>query len=512
MRNVFTVLYLVSKGRDVLTREEMDAVGGRARRGAKGRDWMVVSHGGVSYQLRVANTIPESLQLLEDQYFNFVVVDNRTSPNENNHGDDCFTGTLAREFMHRVHYSADPERMYPKARIIAALDPDECLADQAFELGKLKIGGYVTNPFDGSLFEMMAAIGAQAVPGKSAICLAGGGVEGFLFEMGVCMALNAHLQNTTVADFDIYCGISAGAILAAFLANGIPPEHMHAAMNGPVSKELGVYAIKPGDIFDPSFKEYGARTLGLGRKMAWPSATMMLSNLLKSVPVGFFRGEGIRRWIEKNLDHPGRSNDFRELDRELYIGATDQDSSDHVIFGHGVWRDVPISQAVRASTALTPFFVPELIRGRYFVDGQYTRTSNFHFAVERGARLVLVLDPLIPFKVDQPGYVKAKGGVFASLQGLKSVIHTRFMHSIKGAAESHPEVDFVLFKPEAEDMKLMSGSPMKYRIRTEIVNAAYRCTVKKIQKDFEILAGTFAKHGMRLQRYPRLRSKHTAIF
>ncbi len=512
MRKVFTVLYLVSKDRDVLTREEMDAIGGRARRGAKGRDWMVVSHGGVSHQLRMANTIPEALQLLEDQYFNFVVVDNRNPPDQNGHGEDCFADTLAREFMHRVHYSADPERMYPKARIIAVLDSDECLADQAFELGRLKIGGYVTNPFDGSLFEMMAAVGSQYGPGKSAICLAGGGVEGFLFEMGVCMALNAHLQNATVSDFDIYCGISAGAILAAFLANNVSPELMHAAMNGRVDPEHGVHAIKPGDIFDPGIKEYGSRMFSMGRKMAWPSATVMFANLLKTVPVGFFKGEGIRRWIEKNLDHPGRTNDFRELDRELYIGATDQDSSDHVIFGHGVWRDIPISQAVRASTALTPFFVPELVRGRYFVDGQYTRTSNFHFAVERGARLVLVLDPLIPFKVDQPGYVRAKGGVFASLQGLKSVIHTRFMHSIKGAAEQHPEVDFVLFKPEAEDMKLMSGSPMKYRIRTEIVNAAYRCTVKKIQKDFEILAGTFAKHGLRLQRYPRLRSKHTAIF
>ncbi len=491
----------------------MDDAGGRARRGAKGRDWVVLSKGGVSHQLRMAHSIPEALDLLADQYFNFVVVDNRTPPGEGKDGkkSDCINDTLAKEFMHRVHYSADPERMYPKARIIAVLAPGKCLADQAFELGKLKIGGYVVDPFAGSLFQLMAGTGDHSNHGKTAICLAGGGVEGFLFELGVCMGINAHLQNASVSDFDIYCGISAGAILASFLANGIPPEHMQSAMNGPAPEEYGVHPMTPGDLFDPSYKEYGNRMFKFGRKMAWPSATVMFANMLKTVPVGFFKGEGIRKWVERNLDHVGRTNDFRKLSRELYIGATDQDSSDHVIFGHGVWKDIPISQAVRASTALIPFFQPELVRGRYFVDGQYTRTSNFHFAVERGARLVLVLDPLIPFKVDQPGYVKAKGGVFASLQGLKSVIHTRFMHSIKNAAETHPEVDFVLFKPEAEDMKLMSGSPMKYRIRTEIVNAAYRCTVKKIQKDFEILAGTFAKHGLRLQRYPRLKSKHTAI-
>jgi hypothetical protein len=61
-------------------------------------------------------------------------------------------------------------------------------------------------------------------------------------------------------------------------------------------------------------------------------------------------------------------------------------------------------------------------------------------------------------------------------------------------------------------MRLMSGSPMKYNVRTEIINSAYRCTVKKIQRDFEILAGTFARHGFRLQRYPRLRSAHREVY
>jgi hypothetical protein len=55
-------------------------------------------------------------------------------------------------------------------------------------------------------------------------------------------------------------------------------------------------------------------------------------------------------------------------------------------------------------------------------------------------------------------------------------------------------------------MRLLSGSPMKYSIRAEIMNMAYRCTVRKIQRDFEILSGTFGKHGFRLQRYPRLRA------
>ena len=107
--------------------------------------------------------------------------------------------------------------------------------------------------------------------------------------------------------------------------------------------------------------------------------------------------------------------------------------------------------------------------------------------------------------------MRAKGGVFAGIQALKAVIHTRFMHGIRHAAANHPDIDFVLFTPEDEDMRLMSGSPMKYNIRTEILNMAYRCTVRKIQRDFEILGGTFAKHGLRLQRHPRLRTAHHEV-
>jgi predicted acylesterase/phospholipase RssA len=166
---------------------------------------------------------------------------------------------------------------------------------------------------------------------------------------------------------------------------------------------------------------------------------------------------------------------------------------------------------VRASTALTPFFTPAKIRGRFFVDGQYTRTSNFHFAIERGAKLVIIVDPLVPVRVDLPGYVRKKGGVFAGLQALKAVVHTRFMRSFQQVATTHPHVDFVLFTPEGNDMRVMSGSPIKYSIRTEILNLSYRSAVRKIQRDFEVLHGMFEKHGFLLQRHPRLRAPYRKV-
>jgi predicted acylesterase/phospholipase RssA len=357
----------------------------------------------------------------------------------------------------------------------------------------------------------MAMLGSDKGLGKAAICLAGGGVEGLLFEVGVLKALNAHLQSRSVTDFDIFCGISAGSMIAAFLANGTEPEEMAAATTG--NGETSLDPVTPRIMLDPHLREYFGRMFKLGRQLPMRSWEGIVSTLLKTVPPGFFRGEVLKEFVAKQLSEQGRTDDFRTLAKELYIGATDQDTSAHVVFGAGgQWQDVPISTAVRASCALTPYFEPEKIRGRYFVDGQYTRTSNFHIAVQKGATLVVVVNPLVPIKVDQPGYVRGKGGVFSGLQALKAVIHTRFMHAIRHGVENNPDVDFVLFTPQNEDMRLMSGSPMKYNVRTEIINAAYRFTVRKIQRDFEILSGTFAKHNFRLQRHPRLRTRHLEVY
>ena len=324
------------------------------------------------------------------------------------------------------------------------------------------------------------------------------------------MAINAHLQSRSITDMDIYCGISAGSILAAFLANQTEPEEIASAVTNKKGNSA-VDPLTPDVLYDPHFKEYASRlwNLGKGIPLGW---NQIISSLLKTVPTGFFKGDALHEFVRRHLQQEGRTDDFRELKRELYIGATEQDSSTHVVFGDGQWKDVPISLSVRASTALTPFFEPAKIRGRYFVDGQYTRTSNFHVAVERGAKLIIIIDPLVPVRVEVPGYVRRKGGVFGGLQALKAVIHTRFMHGFQAAVDAYPEVDFLLFRPEGDDIRLMGGSPMRYTMRTEILNMAYRYAVRRIQRDFEVLQGTFARHGFRIQRHPRLRRAHHQVF
>ena len=72
----------------------------------------------------------------------------------------------------------------------------------------------------------------QTAPRKTALVLAGGGLTGAVYEIGTLRAIDDLLVDRTVNDFDIYVGTSAGALVAALLANGLSPETMLQSIAG----------------------------------------------------------------------------------------------------------------------------------------------------------------------------------------------------------------------------------------------------------------------------------------
>ncbi len=447
----------------------------------------------VRFEFQFVHTVEEARQAIQRSYFNVLVVDDTS--------ERC--GEPGRGLVFQLHevLRADESLETPWRwdRTLVLLPDAPCMPDLAFETGRLGLGGYDVRPTSPDRFfeRVWRIVERRSKVGKIALCLAGGGIEGLIYEMGVLRALDVALEDASVLDFDVFCGISAGAILSAVLVNGVPVDEFSRAF------EKDSRAVAPVDqsvIFDFDIKEYASRlsqlVYGLSRLKKGPSGAMSL--LLRSVPVGFFGGRNIEGHLKTELSRPGRTNDFRELDKELYIGATDQDSWEHIVFGEQGWDDVPISDAVRASMALAPFYTPKWIRGRWFVDGSFTRTSELDVAVAKGATLVFIVDPLVPIRSTVSGYVKSKGGVFTIIQGLKALIHTRFTEGMNRALEMYPHVDFFVFKPEQDDMRLMSGSPLKYFYRMEIERIAFRRTLERIQEDFERFQGDLLRHGLRL--------------
>src|SRR4051795_9366940 len=75
-------------------------------------------------------------------------------------------------------------------------------------------------------------------PSKTALVLGGGGFTGGVYEIGALRALDLLAVNSTVNNFDIYVGTSAGSFVAGMLANGITPDEMMQVLNTRVPSDL----------------------------------------------------------------------------------------------------------------------------------------------------------------------------------------------------------------------------------------------------------------------------------
>ena len=117
-------------------------------------------------------------------------------------------------------------------------------------------------------------------------------------------------------------------------------------------------------------------------------------------PTGHLLGQCVADYIEGVLAESGRTNDFRLLDPELYITATDLDTCERIVFGEDGWSDVPISKAVQCSTAIPVLYKPVELKGRHLLDGGIRSTTNVDIAVEQGAKFIVVVNPLVPYVND----------------------------------------------------------------------------------------------------------------
>src|SRR5271167_4917757 len=199
---------------------------------------------------------------------------------------------------------------------------------------------------------------------KTALVLGGGGFTGGVYEIGALRALDLLAVNSTVNNFDVYVGTSAGSFIAALCANGVTPEEMMQVVTR--QGKLPFKDISLGDLLRPNFMDYlrtgvtmPIRAIEIARSMlSQPGGVSLMDvvmGLADGLPSGIYNGSGIESYLHNVLTEPGRTDDFDELDCELYLTATDLDTCERVVFGvRGVGgvEAVPISTAVRASGAL----------------------------------------------------------------------------------------------------------------------------------------------------------------
>jgi predicted acylesterase/phospholipase RssA len=234
---------------------------------------------------------------------------------------------------------------------------------------------------------------------RHALALAGGGVIGGMYEVGAVSALEEHLGGNGY--FHVYVGCSAGSVVASLLANGVRAAEVFRVIDQDLDDPLNFRrnAVYDADSFRQAAGRFGRLLWAVGKNAVrgWRgSVPDMLAHAERDLPAGFFSLATLERFMREGFAKRGLRNAFHELERTLLIPAIDLDRAQRVVFGKDDLRDVPISQAVAASSAIPGFFEPYAINGRDYVDGGVGFSGHADLAAEAGASVVVVVNPLVP--------------------------------------------------------------------------------------------------------------------
>jgi predicted acylesterase/phospholipase RssA len=359
---------------------------------------------------------------------------------------------------------------------------------------------------------------------RTALCLCGGGITGGMFEIGALAALDDFFapgsgedsRSFSVNDFDVYVGTSAGSFLASIIASGMPIKRL---FRGIMDDDRAILPSNRSDIFrwDPRqglgiLRDVAGVLLSAASRVARRQFMMpgeLLGDLLDALPAGLFS----LRHYEKSLENFYKQHNmpvrFTELRRELYITANDLDSGHRAIFGQGQLADAPLAKAVCASSAIPLFFEPMRYNGRDYIDGAVGKTAHADIALARGADLVVVINPLVPFRNDPDRedlptplvgakHIRDKGLLAVYGQSGKMSTRTKLAQEIRRYRAANPQATFFLIEPREDEGDMFLDNPMSWDTRRRMIRYGYQSTAKQLATSRPEYEAAFARHRVRV--------------
>ncbi len=351
--------------------------------------------------------------------------------------------------------------------------------------------------------------GAPRKRSKIALVCAGGGVTGAVYEIGCLRALD-ELVDRDLNTLDLYVGISGGAFVASLLAAGVSPREMYDEAVRPSRSSLGAASA---DVFRLGASEFlrragrapgviaqAVRTSLSGDGRNWSDLAWSLFELL---PAGLLDTSGIQEYLERVFRARLAGDRFADLPRPLNVVAVDLDSGEAVAFGRRGNREVPVSKAVQASTALPGLYRPVRINGRDYVDGGVRKTAHINLAIQSGADLVICINPIVPYLNDTArgalrGHLSNRGITWVLDQVMRIMLHGRMAYGLERYRREHPDVDILLIQPTRDDMRMFGYNIMRTSARRVVAEHGYRSTLAFFRRSAARHRRLFAKHGVAL--------------
>lgn len=335
----------------------------------------------------------------------------------------------------------------------------------------------------GGLRGWLERVGWSRPPERRALILAGGGVIGGMYEVGALAALDETLPGFRANDFDLYVGSSAGSVVAALMANGVRPRDLYAILDeerdDPLNFNRG--AVYHKGSFTGATRNLAQFMWAVGKRalmdfrLEWPD---LLARSGGDMPAGFFSLAPLEAYMREAFLAKGLSNSFTGTPRPLLVAAIALDRAERVVFGQGDLMEVPISQAIAASSAIPGFFEPYRIRDRDYVDGDVGYTGHTDLAVDAGASVLVAINPAVPLSLSEPdGPAIRRGGLYAIMEQAGHISSLNLFNlGLREVKLLHPEVELLVIQPEPRPSPLV-GPSMGFEASRAALRYGYR-TVK----------------------------------
>jgi NTE family protein len=212
---------------------------------------------------------------------------------------------------------------------------------------------------------------------QRALVLAGGGVAGIAWELGVLLGIRdvAADLSPAVVDADLIVGTSAGSTVAAQIAEGTDLADLYGRQFSEKSSEIEVEVE-----VDSLMARLAEAATGAGSVQEMRQRIGALALATQAIPESARRGAVAGRLLSDAWS-----------DRRLLIPAVDALTGDLRVFDRD--SGVDLVDAVTASCAVPGVWPPVTIGGRRYVDGGVRSGTNADLAV--GCDRILVITPSI---------------------------------------------------------------------------------------------------------------------
>jgi len=311
------------------------------------------------------------------------------------------------------------------------------------------------------------------------LVLGAGGVIGGSWLMGALEALEAE-TGWHAADAELIVGTSAGAVIGALAAAGVPSELISGYAAGRTLDDIAdaearaaatAERVSAGDYhlqwaFPPLGP--GSWRLAMSTLMAphRHSAAAMIAGWL---PRGFVSTAPIRNVVQTFVreDWPAATR--------FWAVAADYGTGRRVAFGRDGAPSATVAEAVAASCAIPGFYHPVTIAGRRYVDGGICSVSNLDLLCREELDLVLCLNPM-------SSLAQATGGSPADRMAaiMRAAAGRRLGHEARKLREAGTRV--LILQPAEQDVSLMGFNLMSGTRRLEVMEQARRSVANELRR------------------------------